>query len=105
MIPTSRMLPLARRSAASAVVLTVCGVLAVPGAAAVAQPLLGTNTSRVAAAQADTWVPVGPMSDARSGATQTLLNDGQVLVAGGGTARAELYDPKTESFTPTGSMS
>jgi hypothetical protein len=34
------------------------------------------------------------------------LADGRVLVAGGGTYRAtaELYDPATNSWTPTGSM-
>jgi WD40 repeat protein len=41
----------------------------------------------------------------RSGATATLLIDGDVLIVGGsGDALAELYDPATGSFTPTGSM-
>jgi N-acetylneuraminic acid mutarotase len=45
------------------------------------------------------------MESARTGQTATLLNDGQVLVAGGGTATAELYDPSTRTFTKTASMS
>jgi hypothetical protein len=49
------------------------------------------------------------MSSARNYATGTLLNGGLVLVTGGnnGTgpiATAELYNPATGTFTPTGSM-
>jgi hypothetical protein len=56
----------------------------------------------------------GSMKIARDGPTATLLADGRVLVAGGSlvaagsgskpTASAELYDPKTGRFGPTGSM-
>jgi hypothetical protein len=45
------------------------------------------------------------MNFARSGHTATLLQDGKVLVAGGGDASAELFDPATEKFSPIGSMS
>jgi LysM domain/Kelch motif len=62
-----------------------------------------------------TFSPTGPMTTARDGQTATLLADGRVLIAGGtsaanvGTgkeilASAELYDPRTGAFSPTGSM-
>jgi hypothetical protein len=50
------------------------------------------------------------MHDARQDFTATRLADGQVLVVGGDNddslalASAELYDPATGTFTPTGSM-
>ena len=39
------------------------------------------------------------------GETATRLADGRVLVAGGCSTAAELYDPATGTFSPTGSMS
>ena len=54
----------------------------------------------------NTWSPTaGPMSVARMEQTATLLPDGDVLVAGGGTRTADLYGPSTGTFIPTGSMS
>jgi hypothetical protein len=59
------------------------------------------------------WTLTGSMATARSLQTATLLDNGKVLVAGGripgayystDTANAELYDPASGRFTPTGSM-
>lgn len=57
-----------------------------------------------------TFAETGSMTTARYWHTATLLNNGQVLIAGGVlsgfvfTASAELYDPTRGTFTPTGSM-
>ena len=60
-----------------------------------------------------TFTPTGSMSTARANHTATLQNNGTVLVAGGGNivlgnlvtlASAELYDPATGTFAPTGSL-
>jgi hypothetical protein len=64
------------------------------------------------------WTKGSPLRTARRLHTATLLRDGRVLIAGGfvccvvdgqtasetSSASAELYDPATGSFTPTGSM-
>jgi WD40 repeat protein len=44
------------------------------------------------------------MQIARASHTATLLNTGKVLIAGWGNATAELFDPATGIFGPTGSM-
>jgi hypothetical protein len=44
------------------------------------------------------------MTVARTAHTATRLLDGRVLIAGGGSASAELYDPTSQTFTATGSM-
>jgi hypothetical protein len=49
------------------------------------------------------------LSQARDSHTAISLTDGRVLIAGGwggsvATASAELYDPKTGRFSPTGSL-
>jgi uncharacterized protein (TIGR03437 family) len=51
-----------------------------------------------------TFTPTGSMTIARIGYTATLLPSGKVLIAGGNTAAAELYDPATGTFTRTGDM-
>jgi N-acetylneuraminic acid mutarotase len=61
------------------------------------------------------WTPTGDMVEARTNHTATQLLDGRVLVAGGVgvqinefstniLASAELYDPSTGQWTPTGAM-
>jgi len=57
------------------------------------------------------FAPTGSMSEARSGAAIAVLDDGTVLICGGGTASgsgatasAELYDPATGMFSVAGSM-
>ena len=63
--------------------------------------------------QAGTFSPTGSMSIARKAHTATMFTDGRVLIAGGDNdcaasscalASAEIYDPKTDRFSPTGSM-
>ena len=59
-----------------------------------------------------TFSPTGPMTTPRTEATATLLPDGRVLIVGGSgpltsspnQTSAELYDPKTGTFSATGSM-
>lgn len=63
-------------------------------------------------ALADSWTATGPLAVGRTQShTLTTLADGRVLIAGGlmsgavtATATAELYDPATNSWTATGSM-
>lgn len=55
------------------------------------------------------FLGTGNMNDARDDETETLLDNGMVLVAGGygsdgPLASAELFNPATGAFTPTGSM-
>jgi len=64
--------------------------------------------------KAGTFGPTGPMDVTRAFHTATPLPDGRVLIAGGNAGTwsydgpfldsAEIYDPKTGTFTTTGSM-
>jgi len=82
-----------------------------------AQPV--TNSAEIYDPASNTWAPTGPMNVRRGLATATLLPNGQVLEAGGRwcpnappatcdftfrTATAELFNPATGTWTPTGSM-
>jgi len=56
------------------------------------------------------WSSAGPMTTPRGGHTATVLRDGRVLIVGGDaaldthTAKAEIFDPVTNTFSPTGSL-
>lgn len=79
----------------------------------------GSSTSGVLAStelydpNTGTWASTGAMATARAGHTALLLADGRVLVVAGyslgtsdslGLASAELYDPTTGTWAPTGSL-
>jgi hypothetical protein len=53
-------------------------------------------------AQTGSWTPTGSMSGPRRDHTATLLTDGKVLINRGTGGAAELYDPVTGAFSPTG---
>jgi N-acetylneuraminic acid mutarotase len=83
-------------------------VLAVGGATETGSTVQ-TATAEIYDRTTGAWTTTDSMSDARSDATATVLNDGKVLVAGGlqnGTKldSAELYDPDTGHWTATDSL-
>ncbi|MDQ3012269.1 MAG: hypothetical protein M3X11_16365 [Acidobacteriota bacterium] len=89
------------------------GKVLVTGGSGPGNNLDSLNTAEVYDPATGSWSPAGTMNAARSAHTATLLANGKVLVASGaaGTytspilhASAELYDPATGSWTPTGSL-
>jgi len=86
-------------------------------------PAAWGTTAHLASAEiynpkAGTFTPTGSMTGGRDFNTATLLADGRVLLAGGSSgsqqdvgpearediATAEIYDPRTGTFAPTGSL-
>ncbi len=85
-------------------------VLVAGGAGTDGQPSAGAEVYDPATGA---FRPTGAMTAPRAAHTATLLHDGRVLLAGGHAGRratlrvhadAEVYDPATGAFTPTGGM-
>src|SRR6476619_7517259 len=79
----------------------LCSVGLLPALAGWSQFVTGTIATKAPAETPGTWETTGSMATARNGHTATLLPNGQVLVAGGHSNSAELYDPVTGLWTTT----
>ncbi|MEU9144235.1 kelch repeat-containing protein [Streptomyces sp. NPDC048349] len=77
-------------------------------------PVVALDSAEVYDPVGRSWSDAGRMGQARCGHSATLLRDGRVLVAGGAAARspdseralasAEVFDPQSGRWTPTGPM-
>ncbi|SMC16976.1 Putative binding domain-containing protein, N-terminal [Andreprevotia lacus DSM 23236] len=101
------------RSSQTATLLADGSVLVAGGDTASGSLSSMTATAERYAPATYTFSPTGSLQTARSGHAAIRLNDGRVLVLGGlgyingqsvTLKSAELYDPATGSWTPTGSM-
>ncbi len=110
--PTRAGAPRRRMGTAIAAVLAFVPLLTLVGPGG---PLPAEAAAALAATPtAGSWSPTGSLTTSRwdfgRGPSQTLLRDGRVLVAGGFSrangmlASAELYDPSSGIWTPTGGM-
>jgi len=101
-----------RRELHTATLLSSGKVLAVGGVDFGLNPAETLMSSDLFDPGTNTWAPTGSLNQERFGHSSTLLNDGRVLVAGGaGQSQpenslnsAELYDPATGMWAPTGNM-
>ena len=92
-------------------VLVIGGDNIAPDASGTSSPAL--STAELFDPRTEMYAPTGPMTAGRFAFAAIALDDGRVLVLGGeatdGSSRvlasAELYDPATNSFSVTGSMS
>jgi Bacterial Ig-like domain (group 3)/IPT/TIG domain/Galactose oxidase, central domain/Kelch motif len=98
------------RSYDTATLLPNGDVLIVGGALEEAYSWSFLNSAEIYDPSVGTFLPTGSMTVARWTHTATLVNNGEVLVAGGYGAgsntlnSAELYDPSSGAFTLTGSL-
>ncbi len=87
------------------------GTVLITGGEHDSSTMAATNSAEVYDEHSGKFTRVGAMHTGRVAHTATLLQDGRVLVAGGGAARkqvtesAEIYDPKTRSFSLVANMS
>jgi WD40 repeat protein len=100
----------------SATKFVVTGVMValVGGFLLIAQPFVQQGSvPGGATGDAGTFSPTGSLAQPRTEHTATLLPDGRVLVVGGvdgaggphtGSTSAEVWDPRTDTFSPTGSL-
>lgn len=68
------------------------------------QPSSSTHTTEIYDPAIGAFVPGTPMPNARSRHTDTVLDDGRVLIAGGQLGHAEVYDPVSQTWERTSGM-
>lgn len=96
---TRKSRPIRHRAAAFLTAAALAAALALP----VFSPT-GATATTMGLGPPNTFAATGPLGVAQSGQTATLLPNGKVLIAAGGTTNAELYDPATRRFSATGPM-